>query len=722
MTVSTEDGARAGLGTFLGVFLPTILTILGVIMYLRFGWVVGNAGLGATLLIVLLSNALTLVTSLSVASVSTNMRVGAGGAYFIISRSMGLEIGGAIGLPLFLSQTLSVTLYCYGLAESVRLVWPDAPVMIIAGAIVVLVCLLAARSMVFALRLQVPILGLVGLSLLSLFLGADWAGEVHWGPGGYEDADFWEVFAVFFPAVTGILAGVSLSGDLENPDRSLPLGTVLAVLAAMAVYLVVPVALSATVTPGDLRSNSLIWMEVAYIPALVLPGLWGAILSSAIGSVLGAPRTLGAMADHGRVNRRLSASSDENGEARMPMILTSVLAIGAVLLGDLNTVAEVVAMFFLTTYGMMNIACALEGLVGDHSFRPRFRLHWAMPLAGAVGCFWVMLLINTWAALLAVAIEVLVWAVLKRRSMETSWGDVRSGALMSLALWALNRKTSGSDHARNWRPHVLVFTSDVEQNTRRLETAWALGGRRGVLTVATLIEGELDDVEDHAGQAERAQQHLLSRGIRAFCEVDVVPDLESGMVTVTQAHGMAGLASNTVMLGWPDDERFLLPVMRVLRRLERLGKSLLIVRQRNGDLVGGRRIVVWWSGREDNGDLMLLLAHVLKQSPNWRRADIHVRSVVSEEAAAPDKLDALRRMIDETRISATTEIVMSEPGADIAEVISAHSTDASLTLVGMPIPEPGREAEVAERLGRIVGGLGNVMLVRNSGPFRGALL
>ncbi|MFN2180066.1 MAG: sodium transporter, partial [Candidatus Promineifilaceae bacterium] len=114
-------------GTFAGVFVPTILTVLGAIMYLRLGWVAGNAGLIGALLIIVLAHVITFTTGLSVSSVATNTRVGAGGAFAIISQSLGIEIGGSVGVPLYLAQGVSVALYILAFAEGVMsLVPPDS--------------------------------------------------------------------------------------------------------------------------------------------------------------------------------------------------------------------------------------------------------------------------------------------------------------------------------------------------------------------------------------------------------------------------------------------------------------------------------------------------------------------------------------------------------------------------------------------------------------------
>ena len=460
---STPEGAK--LGTFLGVFTPSILTILGVILFLRTGWVVGNVGLLPALSIVIVANSITLATALSVSAIATNMHVGAGGAYYIISRSLGLEFGGAIGVPLFLAQAFSVTLYAFGLAESLRLFWPGVPVRAVAGVTVVLVAVIAGKSAEFALRLQIPVLVAIGLALLSLLLGVvGRAGEsVQLFTVAEQAAPFWVVFAVFFPAVTGLMAGVSLSGDLRDPKRAIPRGTIAAVLAGFVVYLAVPIALAVAADPLDLVNDSLIWFSIAAVPMLVLPGLLGAILSSAVGSMLGAPRTLEALAVDRVVPHVLTWRPFGVKGPSIAYVGSAGLALAAVLLGGLNAVAPVLTMFFLTTYGMINLVAGLEQLWGAPSYRPTIKVWWGISLAGALGCFWVMSLINWFAAALAVIVEIALYVVLRRRSLSASWGDMRYGTMMSVVRGILLRIRHLPVAPRNWRPHILVFAGDLDQ-------------------------------------------------------------------------------------------------------------------------------------------------------------------------------------------------------------------------------------------------------------------
>ncbi len=713
-----------GLGTFLGVFTPSILTILGVILFLRTGWVVGSVGLFPALLIAILANAITLVTALSVSAVATNMPVGAGGAYYILSRSLGLEVGGAIGIPLFLAQTFSVTLYAFGLAESLRFAWPDVQVQGVAALIIVLVSAISARSAGIALKLQIPIMCLVGLALISLFLGVPGpiAFRAMLTEGVTGAPPFWTVFAVFFPAVTGIMAGISLSGDLKDPQRAIPRGTIAAVLAGFAVYLAVPIALAMAAGSSTLSSDPLVWLQIAVVPTLVLPGLWGAILSSAVGSILGAPRTLEALATDGVAPKAIASGSVLG--VRRAHILSTIVALAPVALGGLDAVAPVLTMFFLTTYGMVNLVAGLERLARNPSFRPTLEIPWSISLTGAAACFWVMFLINHVAGFLALAAEILIYLVLRRRTLRASWGDLRYGALMSLARATLLQLRRLPVAPRNWRPHILLFAGDVQRRRDLVQFADWLNQGRGIVTVNRLLVGSIEDLAPGVrDELERIQSELDESGITAFAEVEVVRAFETGAVATAQANGIAGIASNTAMFGWSRKIERVAGMLRVMRQLSLLDKSTVILRVvPQGWSVRRRRIDVWWGGLEHNGDLMLLLAYLLSMNPEWRSSEIVVHSLANDPEMQENTRAALKRMLKLSRIPARTEVILRPPDRPVSDVINEISADADVVVLGLAEPVVGSELVYAERLAGLVSGLPTTLLVRHAGPFAGRLL
>ena len=732
MSADTKTPQGLGLGTFLGVYTPTVLTILGVILYLRMGWVVGNAGVWGAVTIVLIANAITAVTALSMSALSTNMRVGVGGAYYIISRSMGLELGGALGIPLYLSQTLSLTLYAFGLAEAVAFVgssllgWdvPAWAIQAMAAAIVVAVTALAAKSTELALKAQLPIMAFIAVSLVAFVAGVDFDVQhaASWGP--LEETDFWGVFAVFFPAVTGVLAGVGLSGDLKDPGKSIPRGVLTAVVTGFVVYISMPFILSHAAPVSELQGDKLLWTSVAVGGAFaILPGLFGAVLSSAIGSILGAPRTLQALAQDGLVARRLGRVDETTGEPMLALYISGAVALGAVALGDLNAVASVVSMFFLTTYGMLNLAAGLEAWIKDPSYRPRIRVPFWVSFLGAVGCFLAMALINPIAFVLAVVIELAIWYWLSRRRLEATWGDLRGGFWFAMARLAMVQLRSTNVDARNWRPHILVFSGDVERDVGMVSMAAHFSQDQGIVSVQTIHKGHLDD-RIHAHRLLKHNRRVLDEaGVLAFPEVIVGEAKEATILATAQANGFAGIESNMVCFRWPSKGERLPRMLRWIRHLSDLEKSVMVMRPVRGSRTDGSgEVLVWWKGKEANGDLMLLLAHLLVMSAAWRGARITLASVVDDNAEARQLRRRVEDGLGEANIDTRIDVVVRPDGQSPQECIRERSASADLVFLGLPRVDSGDEEAVARRLVELVEGMPSVILVRNSSPFRGRLV
>ncbi|MCB9669273.1 MAG: Na-K-Cl cotransporter [Alphaproteobacteria bacterium] len=716
---------KQGLGTFIGVFTPTILTILGAIMYLRLGWVVSQAGLWGTIAIVVIANTITLFTALSMSTLATNMRVGVGGAYYLISRSFGLEVGGAIGIPLFLSQVLSLAMYAYALAEVGRLISDDWPIQITAALIVLGVTAVAARSTELALKAQLPILVFITISILALFAGADFGTQQVPDIGSFEKAGFWEVFAVFFPAVTGILTGLSLSGDLEEPSQSIPRGGLFATLTGFAIYLALPFALAFGAGPTVL-ADSMAWTYIAVGGTFtVILGLATAILSSAIGSVLSAPRTLQALATDRMAPSILAEVDPESGEPMKGLYLTGFLAFMVVVLTpSLDYVASLVTMFFLTTYGALNVVAALEAVIGDTSFRPTLRVHWLVSLAGALGCIVAMFAISPGACLLAIFIEIVIFFVLSRRSLTSTFGDARSGLMLTGARYALMMLRHARVDPRNWRPHILVFTTDLHRTLPVVKVADAFGQHRGIVTVEHLVDEELDDFEGVENLLRTDNAMLEAESITAFCEVTCVSDLDQGAVVVAQANGMAGLHSNTVMFGYHRDDdgpEHLARLIRLCRTLSKLEKCSVLFVPTTGRRSRKGSLVVWWTGRENNGDLMLLLAHLTTLTSEYAGARIVLKTIVDDERAAVEMKRDFASMLPTLRMDVAVEVIVREGGESIQDVIHRDSQGARMVFLGMALPDDDASA-YARKMDSLLDGLPDTCLVRNAGPFRGRLV
>ena len=482
-------------GTIQGVFVPTSLTILGVIMYLRQGWVVGNAGVVGAVLIILLASGITLMTSLSMSSITTNIRIKAGGAFSIISQSLGLEAGGAIGIPLYLAQAFAVAMYIFGFREGWIWIFPAHSPLLVDFLTFALVFGIAYVSTDFAFKIQYFIFAIIIGSLISIIIALfntplntdlQLFGSYPGSPeSNFSGTNFWLVFAVYFPAVTGIMAGANMSGDLENPRSSIPVGTLSAVLLCTLVYLGLVVVVAMLATPEELVNNYYILIEKAFWAPIVIAGLLGATLSSAISSLVGAPRIMYALADSKILLRNNALSSvDEKGEPRNALYITSLLVLFSLLLRDLNAIAPLLTMFFLITYAMINFVVLVEQGLSQVSFRPTFKVPIIVPLLGAAGCLFAMFIINATVSFISVGLVFAAYILLMQKKFTTSEGDARSGLFNAVAEWSakiVNKLPDAKE--RSWQPNTIVPAHRVADVVRSYKILFSLAQPKGSIKI-----------------------------------------------------------------------------------------------------------------------------------------------------------------------------------------------------------------------------------------------
>jgi amino acid transporter len=724
MTTKSNPNAAARFGTFAGVFTPNILTILGIILFLRMEFVVGQAGLWGALAIVLLANAISLLTGLSLSAVATNMTVRAGGNYYIISRSLGLEVGGAIGIPLYLSQAISVAFYIIGFTEALLVVefFDQFDPRLIASIVTLLFVVVAYVGADFALRIQFFILIVLLFALASFFIGAIFDfGSV---PAPVLDTNFtgdntfWTVFAIFFPAVTGIEVGVSLSGDLKDPSRSIPLGTISSIIFTAIIYIIVTILFAYNLTSEQLLGDSLAMRQIAIVPQAILAGVWASTLSSALGSVLAAPRTLQAIANDEIVPKFMASNMGSKTEPRMAVLVTGLIALVVIWAGNLNAVAPVISMFFLNTYGMVNLTSTIEKLVGNPSYRPRFRIPWWVSLLGAVGCYGAMLLINPLATVFAIVVSYGFFIYLQQRSIQRTWGDVRSGIWFALLRWALINLERSRWTVKNWRPNLIVFTGQPHNRQQLVEMAdWLILGR-GLVTFFQLIIG---DPQDRAQNEMRdtarrhIQEYIAENKMVAFAEAEIVPDFRTSATILAQAHGIGGITMNSVLLGWSRTNEGRSMQMNLMRDLVAMGKSVLFLNYSPEKGFGKRRRMdVWWQGRGGNEDLMLLLTYLIERHPSWHKAQVRLVRIVDSDKAIESVTEHMQAVLDDVRVDAEPKIIVRDPQQRIAEVIRQNSLDTDLTIIGMALPETADLETYSERLNDLVQTIGTVLLVRNA--------
>ncbi len=661
-------------------------------MYLRFGWVVGNVGLIGTLIIVTLATSITFLTSLSIASIATNAPVKAGGAYFLISRSLGIEMGGAVGIPLFLAQAFSVALYIMGFSESMVAIFPSLNIKLVGIVTIIFLTLLALFSTKAAIRAQFVILAIIAFSLISFFLGSP-IENTHielWGVPAAESVNFWTVFAVFFPAVTGIMAGVNMSGDLKDPARSIPKGTFMAVGVGYVIYMVVPFFFAFRADAATLVSDNMIMQKIALWGFAILLGIWGATLSSAVGSLLGAPRVLQALSVDKVLPSKLSFLGKNSGSEQIPRaatIFTSIIALILVIVGDLNMIAPILTMFFLTTYGTLNLTSGIETLLKSPSFRPKFKVHWSFSFLGTIGCIAVMFLINALATSIAIVIISGIFVWLRRRRLKATFGDVTRGLLMQIVRYALLRLDSKAVDAKSWRPNILVLSGMPTKRWHLIDFGYGIVQEKGLITVATILPEDKVTQERVSKHEKNISAYLSDKNIKTLVRVSRAKDPFSGSKQLVNTYGLGSVVPNTILLGDTEENAHHEPYCEMISHFYQSSRNVIILQNDfKLDYEVTKNIDLWWGGLKGNGGLMMIIAHLISTSPRWQNIKVCVKMVVASEEAAKGTRENLEKILLEMRVAFDSDVIVSH-GRKFWDILEEESRDSTMVMMGLKVPD-----------------------------------
>jgi len=728
-------GNKNKFSTFGGVFTPSILTIIGVIFFMRAGFVVGQSGVWSALLILVIAKLITFTTGLSISAIATNAPVKGGGAYFLISRSLGPEFGGAIGVTLFFAQAFSVPFYILGFVEALTIVYPSlAPFAWLIGLITATILFgINYVGADWAIRFQYVILALLAASVLAVFGGALMRFDVSTLAENaeplysQESYGFWAMFAIYFPAVTGIMAGVNMSGDLRNPQRSIPRGTLAAIGIGFAVYALQIVLLGGAMERGMLQDASyegMVNQAFLGLGFLVVIGVYAATLSSAMGSFLGAPRILQALAkdDIFAPLKYFAKGRAKGDEPRRALVFTyglTVAVIGLTALdsegGGFDFVAAILTMFFLYTYGITNLAAFVESASKNPSFRPRFRFfHWSTALLGAVACLGANLLIDPLAAALALLVLVSLYFYVSRRVLTSTFGDARRGFYFSQLRRNLKHLAALPPHAKNWRPTTLVLSGNPASRPTLTQYAVWFECGRGLVTLAEIIVGRFEDRLDARQKSlNRLHAFIEDSGIDAFPESLIAPDFDQGLANLLQCQSIGPLKPNLVLLGWPLKPDRVKPFTHALRSARSLAMSTVVTVDRGlPPEDGDRRIDVWWRGHH-NGSLMVILAHLLTLNYDWMGAQLRILRWIGASQSEVEAQAELERLVDAARIDAEVVIVAST--RDFHEDLRAYSADAAVVFLGSKAPEEDEAEQWYAAFSQRFEGLPTVLLVESSG-------
>lgn len=705
----TISNVKANFGT-LPVFLTAISTILGAVMFLRFGYAVGSVGFTGTLFIILIGHLVTIPTAMALAEIATNQKVEGGGEYFIISRSFGVNIGAAIGIALYLSQAISVAFYVIAFGEAFEAIKPwiitefgyeiyDNRLFTI-PALLLLIWLMVTKGADLGMKALYIVVAILAVSLVLFFMGSTEFSEVFDSSQLIKSLDsdksFFYVFAIIFPAFTGMTAGVGLSGDLKDPKKSIPLGTLAATIIGMIIYVFIAYKLTSSASSADLMNDQLIMSKIALWGPIIPIGLAAATISSALGSLMVAPRTIQAIgADkvfpNKFVNFWVAKGTDKNNEPRNATILTSVIALIFVLMGDVNAVAEIISMFFMVTYGSLCLISFMQHFAADPSYRPSFKSKWYLSLLGAIMCIFLMFKINTTYAIASIGLMVVLYFYISGKSdTKKGMANIFQGVIhqFSRKLQVFLQKAEKDKTEEDWRPAVLCLSKDSFDRYSALEMMKWISDRYGF---GTYIHFEKEYFSKETKQkAEQKLKKLIqlsnSSGSNVFIETLISPSNTAAIIQAIQQPGISGQPNNMMLFEFKKGEQEWLTAVIDNYSVLKAAKYDLCILATSDKGFGYKKDIHVWINKNDyeNANLMILLSYIILGHSDWKKGQIKIfatfpKEILKQEEAQLIELTSSGRL----PISANNiRVLPLNDGENRNDLINQYSTDADLTVIG----------------------------------------
>ena len=709
-------------GTFAGVFTPSILTILGVIMYMRLGWVVGNAGLLGAIGIIIIAHVIAVTTGLSVSSVATDKKIGAGGIYYVLSRSMGIPIGGSIGIALYVGTAFSIALYLIGFSESFNSYFGygmSVNDFRVTGSIALTaLTVLALISTSVALKAQFFILAAIALSLISVFFGTtEFAPQLVPLFSTQDAVPLEVVFAIFFPAVTGFTAGIAMSGDLKDPKQSIPVGTLAAIGTGLVVYILLAIFMAFTITPELLKSDYNILMKMALFAPAVVAGIWGATLSSALGGILGGPRILQAMSIDKVTPKIFGKGNGKNNEPVNALFMVFIIAEAGILIGELDIIARVVSMFYLTAYGFINISYFLESWANP-DFQPSFKIKRWIGLLGFIACFVVMFKLDMIAMMAALAVITALYFALQRKEVKIQSNDVWRSVWENVVNKGLKKIDERDNENMNWNPNIILFSGKSDHQKYLLELGKTVSGRTGIVTNFKLILDKHNDIPIRKAEQTIRDDNFKELGI--FARQIKVENIYTGITNIASTFGFSGVEPNTIMMGWPKGLENSTEYSKMTETLLHLDYNLLYLDFDRKTKFGNYKSVdLWWRETDSkNAEMMLNIARFIIASPKWDNPDIRVLYVNNNNVAVELIQDNIAKLVEDLRVNVQIKIINNaveqKPFYDIIAEESAHT---NLTLVGIPNYRIEKQAEFVLKTNQLFETIGSTLLVKAANNF-----
>uniref|UniRef100_A0A8U8B261 Solute carrier family 12 member 3 n=1 Tax=Geospiza parvula TaxID=87175 RepID=A0A8U8B261_GEOPR len=587
------------------VSIRCMLNIWGVILYLRLPWITAQAGIALTWLIILMSVTVTTITGLSISAISTNGKVKSGGTYFLISRSLGPELGGSIGLIFAFANAVAVAMHTVGFAETVRdllqehnslIVDPTNDIRIIGVVTVTVLLGISLAGMEWEAKAQILFFLVILVSFINYLVGTVIPATAEKQAKGFfsyradifaqnfvpnwrgPEGSFFGLFSIFFPSATGILAGANISGDLKDPAVAIPKGTLMAIFWTTMSYLVLSATIGACVVrdaSGSLNDSVAVgspgceglacsfgWNFTAcaqqqscrYGLSNYYQVLMSMVSGFALACLVSAPKVFQCLCKDQLypLIGFFGKGYGRNSEPIRGYMLTYVIAVGFILIAELNAIAPIISNFFLCSYALINFSCFHASITNSPGWRPSFRYYskWAALFGAAVSVV-IMFLLTWWAALIAFGIVIFLLGYVLYKKPDVNWGSSMQASSYNMALNYSVGLSEVDEHIKNYRPQCLVLTGPPNFRPALVDFVGTFTKNLSLMLCGNVLIGpRKQTMPESRLMADGHTKWLMKRKIKAFYTDVVAEDLRSGVQMLIQAAGLGKMRPNTLVLGY----------------------------------------------------------------------------------------------------------------------------------------------------------------------------
>lgn len=691
---SENDGK---FGTIKGVFIPDVLQMIGVILFMRLGFVLGHVGILKMSSIIILSALLLTVTGFSLTAIVTNMKMRGGGAYYLISRSLGIEFGSAIGILMCISQLCSIALCVSGFSLSLHEFLPDVPLWALKVGTLTTLVIISYISTDFALKTQFLIFICLFTSISSIFWGS---GPIpnHLEPSTAEIVpfSFWMAFSMFFPAMTGIESGMSMSGDLRNPSRSLSIGTLAAIGVVFSIYLSIALFLSTRVAAEYLTSFPFILYYTSKVGFLIIIGIWSATLSSALGAILGGPRIMQAVAKDGILPKFLAKGYGPTNQPRFATIVVFILGMFLAVATNIDQIIPMLTMACLMSYSLINFIAFFEGFIKNPSWRPTFKTHPVISLIGSIGCFASMFMINAGATFIVLSFLLVLCLWVSNRKIQGNWDDLRHSIFSYFVHKGTVKLSNLEKSAKSWRPHILTIFNTPQVHKNLAYFSHAINQEKGFLTFGTSLPLQ----EDYKLFSKKIKEDLNGYKIPSHVHVNSCNQQLLGVDQMIRNYGFGHLLPNTVIFSILEKFQIDEFIQLILDTHGQEKNIVLLKDDEQKDYLysdstrKNKQINLWWRGKyPGNFELCLAFAYLLQQSKLWPQSKICIKMIAKDKNSQNQLEEMFKRYRTKLRIPNLYFTALLDPEVNFFSNIIEHSQDADLTFLGLKKPTPETSLE-----------------------------